>query len=180
MYAQYQRVSVEPETKGRSSLDMKTANKRLYDLLGLAFWVVITFSVAAFASQFEPGEWYTHIAKPTWTPPGWLFGPVWGMLYLSMGFAAWLVWRQRYERSVSLSIGFYLMQLAVNGLWSWMFFGRQWIGLALVDLIILVILVAITVAVFLRIRRAAGLMMLPYLLWVSFAAALNFQIWRIN
>jgi len=72
------------------------------------------------------------------------------------------------------------MQLAVNGLWSWMFFGRQWIGLALINLIFLVILVAITAALFLRIRKTAGFILFPYLLWVSFAAALNFQIWRMN
>ena len=155
-------------------------SKRLFDLLGLAFWVVLTFSVAALASQFEPSEWYRHIAKPAWTPPGWLFGPVWGLLYLSMSISAWLVWRQRVNTGVALALGFYLLQLAVNGLWSWMFFGLQRIGLALTDLIMLVILVAITVAMFLRVRKAAGLMLLPYLLWVSFAAALNFQIWRMN
>ena len=159
---------------------MKLTSKRLFDLLGLALWVVLTFSVAALASQFEPGEWYSYIAKPTWTPPGWLFGPVWGMLYLAMSISAWLVWRQRSRRAVSLPLGFFLMQLAVNGLWSWLFFGRQWVGLALIDLIVLVSLVAITAAMFLRVRKTAGLMLLPYLLWVSFAAALNFQIWRMN
>ena len=154
--------------------------KRLYDISGLVFWIVLTFSVAAFASLFEPAEWYTQIAKPTWTPPGWLFGPVWGILYLAMSISAWLIWRLRSRRAVSLPLGFYLMQLAVNGLWSWMFFGRQWVGLALINLIFLVILVAITAALFLRVRKTAGLMLLPYLLWVSFAAVLNFQIWRIN
>jgi len=155
-------------------------SKRLSDLMGLAFWIVLTFSVAAFASQFEPGVWYTTIAKPDWTPPGWLFGPVWGMLYLAMSISAWLIWRQRSQSAVSIPLGFYMMQLAVNGLWSWIFFGRQWIGLAFIDLITLVILVAMTLAVFLRIRKAAGLMLIPYLIWISFAAALNFQIWRMN
>jgi tryptophan-rich sensory protein len=159
---------------------MKMVGNRLFDLLGLAFWIVLTFSVAAFASQFEPGEWYPNILKPAWTPPGWLFGPVWGMLYLSMSISAWLVWRQRYKKRVLLPLIFYLMQLAVNGLWSWMFFGSQWIDLALFDLIVLVILVATTMVMFLRIRKSAGLMLLPYLLWISFAAALNLQIWRMN
>ncbi|MDH4157913.1 MAG: tryptophan-rich sensory protein [candidate division Zixibacteria bacterium] len=156
------------------------ASKRILDLLGLAFWLVLTFGVAAFASQFEPGEWYTYLAKPSWTPPGWLFGPVWGILYLSMSLSAWLIWRQRSRRAVGLPLGFYLIQLAANGLWSWLFFGRQWIGLALVDLVILVCVVAITAAMFLRVRKIAGIMMLPYLLWICFAAALNFQIWRLN
>lgn len=159
---------------------MKLTSERSKDLLGLAFWVVLTFSVAAFGSQFQPGEWYTNIAKPTWTPPGWLFGPVWSILYLSMSVSAWLVWRQRSKSAVSLPLGLYLVHLAVNGLWSWMFFGRQWIGLALIDLVALVILVAITAAMFRRINRTAGLLLLPYLLWISFATALNTQIWRMN
>ena len=159
---------------------MKLTSERSKDLLGLAFWIVLTFSVAAFASQFEPSEWYRNIAKPTWTPPGWLFGPVWGILYISMSVSAWLVWRQQSKSAVSLPLGLYLVHLAVNGLWSWMFFGRQWIGLALIDLVALVILVAITTAMFLRIERTAGFLLIPYLLWVSFAAALNFQIWRMN
>ncbi|UCC99693.1 MAG: tryptophan-rich sensory protein [Phycisphaerales bacterium] len=155
-------------------------SKRWLDLLGLTFWVALTFGVAAFGSQFEPGDWYAHIAKPAWTPPGWVFGPVWGLLYLLMGVSAWLVWRQRFRTSVSLPLGFYIVQLAVNGLWSWIFFGSQRIGLALIDLTVLVIVVAITAAMFWRVNRRAGYMLLPYLLWISFAAVLNFQIWQMN
>lgn len=159
---------------------MKLTSDRSKDLLGLAFWVVLTFSVATLASQFEPGDWYSKIAKPTWTPPGWLFGPVWSILYLSMSVAAWLVWRHRSTAKASLPLALYLLQLLLNGLWSWLFFGRQWIDLALIDLMILVTLVAITVVMFLRVSKTAGLMLLPYLLWISFAAALNYQIWRMN
>ncbi len=153
---------------------------RSFDVLGLAFSIVLTFGVATFAAQFEPGDWYVHLAKPAWTPPGWLFGPVWGMLYLAMSISAWLVWRQRHAARVSLPLGIYFTQLAINGTWSWLFFGQQWINLALVNLIVLVILVAVTVAMFQRVRKAAGLMLIPYLLWISFATALNFQIWRVN
>ena len=159
---------------------MKLTSDRSKDLLGLAFWIVLTFSVAAFGSQFQPGEWYTNIAKPSWTPPGWLFGPVWGLLYLSMSVSAWLVWRKRSTSEALLSLALYLLQLLLNGLWSWLFFGRQWIGSALIDLVALVILVAITVVMFLRVHKTAGLLLLPYLLWICFAAALNFQIWRMN
>jgi benzodiazapine receptor len=161
-------------------LVMKLTSEQLKDLPGLAFWVVVTFSVAAIASQFEPGEWYLNIAKPTWTPPGRLFGPVWSILYLSMGVSAWLVWRKRHKTAVSRPLTFYAAQLAINGMWSWLFFGRQWIGLAFIDLVALVIMVVITVAMFLRVRKTAGLILLPYLLWISFAAALNLQIWRMN
>jgi tryptophan-rich sensory protein len=155
-------------------------NRKTTDLMGLAFWIVLTFSVAAFASQFEPGAWYKTIAKPPWTPPGWLFGPVWGMLYLAMSVSAWLIWRQRTTVKVIVPLTLYLLQLALNGLWSWLFFGRQLIGTALIDLIVLVLLIGLTTAMFMRIRKQAGFMMLAYLLWVSFATALNFQIWRLN
>jgi translocator protein len=94
------------------------ASTRLFNILGLALWVVITFGIAAFASQFEPGEWYASIAKPSWTPPGWLFGPVWGLLYFSMSFAAWLVWIQRSRTPVVIPLFLYLTQLAINGFWS--------------------------------------------------------------
>ena len=155
-------------------------SKRLFDFLGLAFWIVVTFGIAVIASQFEPGEWYTSLAKPSWTPPGWLFGPVWGLLYLSMSVAAWLVWRRRSRLSVSLPLIIYLAQLGLNGLWSWLFFGNRLIGYALLDIIILTILITITLNMFVKIDKIAGLLFIPYLIWVCFATALNFQIWRMN
>ena len=150
------------------------------DLAGLLFWVAFTFAVAAFASQFEPGAWYRTLAKPGWTPPGWLFGPVWGVLYLAMGVSAWLVWRQRSSKNISRPLTLYVAQLALNGLWSWLFFGRQLIGMALVDLFLLVLLIAITITSFMKVSRPAGILLIPYLLWVCFATALNLQIWRLN
>ena len=157
-----------------------SSKARILDVAGLALWLLITFGVAGFASQFVPGEWYQTLNKPTWTPPGWLFGPVWGLLYLSMSTAVWLVWR-RYSRTKTVGpLVFYLAQLVVSGLWSWLFFGERMIGTALIDLLLLVLLVVVTLRLFLRIHRPAGLLMIPYLLWITFAAALNFQIWRLN
>ena len=156
------------------------AGKKTNDLPGLLFWVVLTFGVAFISSQSEPGGWYQAISKPSWTPPGWVFGPVWSLLYLSMGVSAWLVWRQRADGPVVVPLGFYLVQLTVNGLWSWFFFGQQMIGVALINLMLLVILVAVTLLLFLRRDRRAGFLLTPYLLWICFAAALNFQIWRLN
>lgn len=153
---------------------------RTKDLLGLAFWLLLTFGVAYLSSQFEPGEWYKTISKPSWTPPGWVFGPVWSLLYLSMGISAWLVWRKRASGAVKLPLSIYLVQLIVNGLWFWFFFGRQMIGAALIDLLILVFVVSINLVLFLRVDRKAGVLLVPYLLWISFAAVLNFQIWRLN
>lgn len=155
-------------------------DRRTTDLLGLAFWIVLTLSVAALASHFEPGAWYTTIAKPVWTPPGWLFGPVWGILYLGMSVSAWLIWRQRFHRNVMTPLGFYLAQLFANGLWSWLFFGSQLIGSALIDLLVLVLLIVVTLVLFMKIDRKAGYLLVPYLLWVCFATALNYQIWRMN
>jgi benzodiazapine receptor len=155
-------------------------SKKTTDLLGLAFWIVLTFGVAVFASQFEPGAWYKTIVKPSWTPPSWVFGPVWGILYLAMSLSAWLVWCKRSTVNATVPLVLYLVQLALNGLWSWLFFGRQLIGVALLDLIFLVLLIGLTTIMFIRIQRVAGIMMIGYFLWVSFATALNFQIWRMN
>jgi len=150
------------------------------NVLGLLFWILLTFGVAAFASQFEPGEWYTRLAKPSWTPPGWVFGPVWGILYMAMSVSAWLVWRQRKVQKTIVPLGLYIGQLALNGLWSWLFFGRHLIGTALIDLLVLLAAVAAATVVFRRISAIAAMLLIPYLLWLFFAAVLNLQIWRMN
>jgi tryptophan-rich sensory protein len=105
---------------------------------------------------------------------------VWSLLYLLMGISAWIVWRHRARVSVVFPLGLYVLQLIVNGLWSWIFFGRHMIGAALVDLLLLVLLVILTLVAFFRVDRKAGILLTPYLLWICFAAALNFQIWRLN
>lgn len=152
----------------------------LRQLLVLAAFVVVTFAVAAFGSQFQPGDWYLALDKPSWTPPGWIFPPVWTLLYLAMAVAAWLVWRTGGWRANRLALTLYASQLAVNGIWSWLFFGRQAVGAALVDIAVLLVLVVATTMVFRRRSTAAGRLMVPYLLWLGFATALNFQIWRMN
>jgi len=151
-----------------------------HDLIWLAFWLGVTFGVAFISSQYQAGPWYEEIARPTWTPPGWIFGPVWSFLYLSMGVAAWLVWRQRTSKPVTMPLTMYGLQLVANGLWSWIFFGQRMIGVALIDLLLLVALVSITMVLFFRVNRLAGALLIPYLLWISFAAFLNFSIWRLN
>ncbi len=171
---------VIPQIENQLVLERDAMRRRQSDFLALAFWVALTFSVATFASQFQPGAWYATLAKPVWTPPGWLFGPVWGMLYLAMGVSAWFIWRRRSGKNVRVLLGFYLAQLLVNGLWSWLFFGSQLIGAALVDLLVLVLLLAVTLSLFVRVDKRAGFLLVPYLLWCCFAAALNYQIWRMN
>jgi tryptophan-rich sensory protein len=125
-------------------------------------------------------DWYVGLAKPWWTPPNWLFGPVWTALYLMMGVAACLVWGRRAEQAVGLPLTLFGAQLASNLLWSVLFFWARapWLGLA--DIGLLWALIAATAVAFFRVRRAAGLLLLPYLGWVSYAAALNAAIVALN
>ena len=152
----------------------------MQDITGLAFFLIVTFGVSFLASQYEPGGWYQEIAKPSWTPPGWIFPIVWTALYLMMSIAAWKVWRTGKLQKVIVPLGFYFLQLFFNGLWSWMFFGNQMIGLALLDIILLLIAIILTTIIFWKYNRVSGLLFIPYLLWVAFASVLNFSIWLLN
>lgn len=136
--------------------------------------------VAMIGAQFGPGPWYDHIAKPEWHAPGWLFGPVWTALYLLMAMAAWRVWRRPPTQAVDDALFFYGMQLALNAIWSPMFFGLQNPLLALVDIVALLAVVAATTAMFWRVDRTAGMLFLPYAAWVAYATVLNAAIWSMN
>lgn len=125
--------------------------------------------------------WYRSLKKPSWNPPARVFGPVWTLLYTMMGSAVWLVWRRGPEREdVRTAVGLFGGQLVLNGLWSPIFFGLRNPGLALADIVPLWGLLAATVAQFFRVRPVAGLLLLPYLAWTSFAMTLNAEIWRLN
>lgn len=147
---------------------------------GLAGWLGVTFLAAAVGSLFMPGPWYDALAKPAWTPPDAVFGPVWTTLYVLMGVAAWLVWRRGGLAGAGAALAVYGLQLALNAAWSWLFFGRQAIGAALVDIVLLWLAIALTLVLFRRHDRVAGWLIVPYLLWVTYAAALNAAIWRMN
>jgi tryptophan-rich sensory protein len=147
---------------------------------GLAAWLLVTFAAAAVGSRFQPGTWYAALERPSFTPPGAVFGPVWTLLYLLMALAAWLVWRRGGFAGARLALSAYLLQLALNAAWSWLFFGEHRIGLALADIIVLWLAIAATAWLFHRHSRTAALLLLPYLAWVSFATALNFAFWRLN
>ena len=157
-----------------------TTGSTFFSWIGLAFWVVLSFAAAGVGSRFSPGDWYANLAKPAFNPPAWVFAPVWTLLYLTMGIAAWLVWRQRRVARVTPALALFLVQLALNAAWSWLFFGRHYIGWALVDLVALWLAIGATIPVFWTHRPLAGFLMIPYFLWVSFAALLNFQLWRLN
>jgi tryptophan-rich sensory protein len=149
-------------------------------IIALVLLLVLCFAVAGlggWATAPNIPNWYANLLKPSWTPPGWIFGPVWSVLYLCMAVAAWLAWR---KPEPALPMILFAIQLAVNAAWSWLFFGLHSPGLAFLDIVLLWIAIGGTTVVFWRRSPAAGLLFLPYLAWVSFAAALNFAIWRLN
>jgi translocator protein len=145
--------------------------------VALALWIIVSMSAGFIGSRFPPGEWYTELAKPSWNPPGWVFGPVWTALYVLMGIAAWMVWKQQgFSGALILFIG----QLVLNAMWSWLFFGLKRPDLAFLEILVLWAAILITMVLFWRTRPAAGVLLLPYLLWVSFASVLNHTLWRMN
>lgn len=149
-------------------------------VIGLFFWLAASAATAAVGALFRPGVWYRSLAKPSLTPPDAVFPLVWNLLFIMMAFAAWRIWRECGFRRARLSLGLYIFQLLLNAGWMWLFFGLQLPGVALAEILLLwVILLAITVC-FWRCDALAGLLMLPYLLWVGFAAWLNYGLWRLN
>lgn len=151
-------------------------------IAGLVAWLALTFAAAgigAIASANAAG-FYMDLARPEWAPPSQVFGPVWSALYLLMGVAAWLVWRKGgFDRSGG-ALPLYVVQLGLNALWSWLFFAWHQGGLAFLDIVVLWLLIVLTIVDFWRIRPLAGALLLPYLAWVTYAAALNLAVWRLN
>ena len=151
-----------------------------YPWIGLVVLIALCFAVAGIgglATSPNIPNWYAGLNKPSWTPPGWLFGPVWSVLYLSMAVAGWLVWR---KGNALVPLAFFAVQLIFNGAWSWLFFGLHNPGAAFVDIVLLWAAITATTIAFWRRSLVAGLLFLPYLAWVSFAAVLNWAIWRLN
>jgi translocator protein len=160
---------------------MKPASDaRIRRLLVLAGWLLLCFSAPSLGAFFGPGEWYASLAKPEWNPPGWVFGPVWSALYAMMAVAAWLVWRRGGFAAQRRPLGAFLAQLALNALWTPLFFGLHWPGVAFAEILLLWFAIAWTLAEFWRVHRAAAWLLVPYLAWVSFAAVLNGALWRLN
>ncbi len=125
--------------------------------------------------------WYATLAKPSLNPPAWLFGPVWTMLYFLMGIAAFLVWRKGWDsKGVKPALSLFAIQLILNALWSIIFFGLHSPGWALTEIIVLWIAIVATIVAFTKVSRPAAWFLAPYILWVSFAAYLNYSIWIFN
>ena len=149
-------------------------------ILGLLGWLGVTFAAAWAGSRFMPGAWYAALSKPAWNPPNAIFAPVWSVLYGLMAVAAWLVWRRAGFSGAGAALGLFAVQLILNALWSYLFFGRHQPGLAFGDIVVLWVAILSVVLLFLRVDRVAGALLLPYLAWVGFAAYLNFTLWRLN
>lgn len=143
----------------------------LFVFIGLAVVTAMT------GILFQPGEWYKSLDKPSWTPPDWLFGPVWSVLYLMMAVAGWLVWT---GLGMSAALVLWGLQLVLNGMWSWLFFGRRRMDLAFVDVVFLWLSIAGFILVVATSIPVAALLFAPYLLWVTIASALNLSVWRRN
>jgi tryptophan-rich sensory protein len=155
--------------------------------LALVGWIALAGTAGAVGAvaSLNAREFYGSLAKPAWAPPGWVFGPVWSTLYVLMGVAAWLVWRAvpassagRDDRQRGLAL--FVAQLVLNALWTWLFFAWRRGALALGEIVLLWLAVAVTAWSFGRVRPLAAWLLVPYLGWVSFATALTWAVWQCN
>ncbi|MFH1300567.1 MAG: TspO/MBR family protein [Planctomycetota bacterium] len=151
--------------------------------IGLIVFLVICISaggVGALATTPEIAGWYRTLTKPPWNPPDYVFGPVWTTLYVLMAIAGWLVWKPAGFRKAALPLSLFAVQLFLNVVWSFIFFGMHQPGWAFMEIIVLWLTIVATTITFFRCSKLAGWLFVPYLTWVSFASILNFAIWRMN
>lgn len=149
---------------------------------GLIVSILVSFAAAAvgaLATRRAP-EFYAALSRPTWAPPASVFGPVWTLLYAAMAVAAWLVWKETGLSGGRVPLGLFCIQLALNALWSWLFFTWQRGVFAEIEILVLLAFIALTLVAFWHVRPLAGVLLLPYLLWVTYAAALTFAVVRRN
>lgn len=159
---------------------MKPSNER--QVLGLIGWLLVSFAAAGIGAvaSIQAKTFYAQQLQPHWAPPASAFGPVWTVLYTAMAVAAWRVWCSGGLRSRRVPLALFLVQLALNALWSWLFFVWHLGGPAFLDIVLLWVLIAATLVSFWRVHRAAGALLIPYLFWVGFAGALNYSVWQLN
>lgn len=149
----------------------------------LVVFVVVCLGAAGLGAAWtntSVATWYSTLAKPSWNPPNWVFGPVWTCLYLAMAVSAWLVWRQQGMVGARTPLLIFTGQLILNAAWSFIFFGLRNPGLALVDVVLLWLSILATILAFRRVSTWAAALLVPYLAWVSFATVLNWTLWRMN
>ncbi len=149
-------------------------------LLAIALPLIVG-AIGGFFTSSSVKTWFPTLIKPSFNPPAWLFAPVWTILYILMGISFFLVWAKAAEsRKKTIGLSFYFAQLFFNFCWSFLFFYARQPGWALVDILVLWILIALTMFWFAKLYKPAAWLLVPYLLWVSFATALNFAIWQLN
>ena len=157
---------------------------KVIEIVKLVISIIICLLAGFIGSFFTAPAiptWYATLNKPSFTPPNWLFAPVWTALFVLMGISAFLVWRKGLNnRQVKIALSIFSVQLILNILWSAMFFGLRSPIAGLIEIIILWVAILLTILIFFKISMTAGLLLIPYILWVSFAAVLNFFIWRLN
>jgi benzodiazapine receptor len=156
----------------------------LSDLLRLAVSIAVCQLAGFVGSVFtriSVGTWYAALKKPSFTPPNWVFSPVWITLFVLMGIAAFLVWNKGLsDQKVKIALGIFAVQLILNVLWSVMFFGLRSPLAGLIEIAVLWVAILVTILYFFKVSNTAGILLIPYFLWVSFAAVLNASIWRLN
>nr|WP_184434752.1 TspO/MBR family protein [Xanthomonas arboricola] len=161
---------------------MESSMTKKSQWFGLLGSLVLCYLVAALgaAASIQAASFYAGLQRPDWAPPGWLFGPVWTVLYGMMAISVWLVWRRGGWSSARGALGLFVLQLGLNGLWSWLFFAWHMGAWAFVDIVALWLALVLTIVAFAKWQRVAAWLLVPYLLWVSFAAALNYAVWQLN
>jgi benzodiazapine receptor len=159
-----------------------TQRSTLSQSISLIGWLVLVFAAAGIgaAAAVDAKTFYAQLVRPIWAPPASAFGPVWSVLYLLMGLAVWLVWRERGASNVRAAVTLFLAQLCANALWSWLFFAWRNGAFAFAEVLVLLGLIVATMVVFWRISRLASVLMLPYLAWVCLASALTWSVWQSN
>ena len=148
----------------------------------LVAWIAVSLAAGAVGglASVNAGAFYGQLDRPPWAPPGWLFGPVWTALYVMMGIAAWLVWREAGWTAARAAFVLFFTQLALNALWTWLFFAWRNGALALAGIVVLLIFIVGTMIAFGRVSRPAAVLLVPYLCWVLFATALTAAVWSRN
>lgn len=151
-------------------------------VVGLAAWIALAFLAGAVGARASAGAagFYATLERPSWSPPAAVFGPVWSVLYATMGIAAWLVWQAGSRPGVRRALAIFVAHLGVNALWSWLFFAWRLGALAFAGAVLLTASVAATLVAFRRVRPLAALLLAPYLGWVAFATLLTWALWRAN
>lgn len=151
-------------------------------VFGLAGWLLASFIAGGIGglASINAAGFYGQLVQPPWAPPAWLFGPVWSVLFVLMGVSAWLVWRDHGFRGAGTALKLHVAQLIANALWTWLFFAWRLGAVAFAEIAVLWLLIAATIFLFWPLHRLAAVLLLPYLAWVSFAAALNLALWRLN